>query len=123
MELRDILKGAVEGTGEVTESLMTTATDIVKEGTHDIGDIFKEVINLGKEGAVDVAVGVKSVYIGAVKALKESGKSTEDAVSEVTTKAEKAVGEVTQEGEEEVGGAAKKGIEEAKEVVKKPFEG
>jgi len=122
MELRDILKGAVEGTGEVAESLMSTTTDIVKEGTHDIGDLFKAVIDLGKEGAVDVAVGVKSVYIGAVNGLKEAGKSTEEAVGVVTVKAEKAIGEVTQEGEEEIGGAAKKGIEEAKAVVKAPFE-
>lgn len=122
-ELRNTLKGAVEGTGEVTESLMSTAADIVKAGTHDIGDIFKAVIDIGKEGAVDVVVGVKSVYVGAVKALKESGKSTEEAVSVVTVKAEKAIGEVAKEGEGEIGGAARKGIEEAKAVVKEPFQG
>lgn len=122
MELRDILKGVVEGTGEVTESLMDTVAGIVKEGSHDIGDIFKAVIDLGREGLVDVTEGVKGVYVGAVNALKESGKSTEEAVGVVTVKAERAIGEVTKEGEEQIGGAAKKGIEEAKAVVKKPFE-
>lgn len=122
MGLKQIFKDAVEGTGEAAEALMSAASGVVKEGTHDISEVFKAVIELGKEGAVDVTVGVKSVFIASVKALKETGKSTEDAVSEVTAGAEKAVGEVSKEGLEAVGGAAKKGIEEAKKVVKAPFE-
>jgi hypothetical protein len=122
MGLKESLKESIEGTGEVAEALMSATTGVVKEGTHDISDIFKAVIDLGKEGAVDIAEGVKSVFVGSVNALKESGKSTEEAVGEVTIKAEQVVGEVTQEGTEEVGGAAKKGIEEAKAIVKTPFE-
>ena len=122
MELKEMLKGAVEGTGEVAESLMATVTGIVKEGTADTADIFGAVIDLGKEGVIDVTEGVKDVYIGAVNAVKESGKSTEDAVSEVSVHAEKAVGNISEEGMDTVGGAAKKGIEEAKEILKKPLE-
>jgi len=121
MSIKDMLKDAIEGTGEIAESLMGTVTGIVKEGSGDIGDIFGAVIELGKEGVVDVTEGVKDVYVGAVNALKESGKSTEDAVAEVTKHAEAAVGGIGEEGAEAVGKAAKKGIEEAKEIVKKPF--
>jgi len=121
MGLKESLKDSIEGTGEVTEALMSTAAGVVKEGTHDITDIFKAVIDLGKEGAVDVAVGVKSVFIGAVNALKESGKTTEEAVGVVTVKAEEVIGKVTEGGEHAVGGAARKGIEEAKEIIKTPF--
>lgn len=122
MGLKESLKESIEGTGEVAEALMSATTGVVKEGTHDISDIFKAVIDLGKEGAVDVAQGVKSVFIGSVKALKESGKTTEQAVGEVTVKAEQVIGKVGVEGEEKVGEAAKKGIEEAKAIVKTPFE-
>jgi hypothetical protein len=122
MGLKESLKESIEGTGEVAEALMSATTGVVKEGTHDISDVFKAVIDLGKEGAVDVAQGVKSVFIGSVKALKESGKTTEQAVGEVTVKAEQVIGKVGVEGEEKVGEAAKKGIEEAKAIVKTPFE-
>ena len=118
MGLKDLLKGTIEGTGEVAESLMAAVTGIVKEGTEDTADIFGAVIDLGQEGVVDVSEGVKDVYVGAVNALKESGKSTEDAVSEVSINAEKAIGNIGEEGMETVGKAAKKGIEEAKEIVK-----
>ena len=121
MGLKEILKDSIEGTGEVTESLMSATTGIVKEGTHDVSDIFKAIIELGKDGVVDVADGFKGAFVGSVNALKESGKSTEDAVSEVTVKAEKVVGAVAEEGEGTVGKAARKGIDEAKEIVKKPF--
>ena len=122
MGLKESLKESIKGTGEVTEALMSATTGVVKEGTHDIADIFGAVIDLGKEGALDVTAGVKGVFIGSVNALKESGKTTEEAVSEVTTKAEQAVGKSGEKGEETVGRAAKKGIEEAKAVVKAPFE-
>ena len=121
MGLKEILKDAIEGTGEVSEALMKTATDITKEGTHDIGDIFGAVIELGKEGAVDVTEGVKGVFIGVVKALESSGKTTEEAAEEVSKKAVSAIGDVTEEGTEEVGEAARKGIEEAKKIVEEPF--
>ncbi len=122
MGLKEFLKGTIEGTGEVTEALMKATTSVVKEGTHDISDIFGAVIELGKEGALDVAAGVKGVFIGSVNALKDSGKTTEDAVSEVSTHAERAIGDIGVEGEDAVGRAAKKGIEEAKGIVKAPFE-
>jgi len=122
MGLKESLKESIKGTGEVTEALMSATAGVVKEGTHDISDIFKAVIDLGKEGAVDVVEGVKSVFIGSVNALKESGKSAEQAIGEVTVKAEQVVGKVSEEGEEKVGEAAKKGIEEAKAIVKAPFE-
>lgn len=122
MGLKDLLKGTIEGTEEVSEALISAAAGIVKEGTHDISDIFGAVIDLGKDGVLDVAVGVKSVFIGSVNALKESGKTTEEAVGEVTVKAEQAIGNVAKEGEETVGDAAKKGLEEAKTVIKTPFE-
>ena len=121
MTLKEILKGAVEGTGDVAKSLMDTSADLVKEGSHDIGEIFGAVIDLGKEGVIDVTTGVKDVYVGAVNALKDSGHSTEEAVEKVTTKAEEAVGNIGEEGLESVGEAAKKGIHEAKEIVKEPF--
>lgn len=122
MGLKEVLKGTIEGTGEVTKSLIATVAGIVKEGTEDTADIFGAVIDLGKDGVVDVSEGVKGTYIGAVNALKESGKSTEDAVSEVTVNAEKAISNIGEEGMETVGEAAKKGIEEAKAVVKAPLE-
>lgn len=122
MGVKDILKKSIEGTGEITESLMSAVSGVIKGGTDDISDIFGAVIDLGKEGVVDTTEGVKDVYIGAVNALTESGKTTEEAVEEVSTKAEQALGSVGEEGMEAVGDAAKKGIEEAKEVVKKPFE-
>lgn len=121
MNVKDLLKGAIEGTGEVAQSLMQAVTGVVKEGTEDVAGIFGAVIDLGKEGVVDVSEGVKDVYVGAVKALTESGKTTEDAVAEVTAKAEEAVGKIGEEGMETVGSAAKKGIEEAKGIVSKPF--
>lgn len=121
MGIKEFLKGTVEGTGEVAQSLMQAVTGVVKEGTEDIGDVFGAVIELGKEGVVDVTGGVKDVYVGAVNALKESGKSTEDAVAEVTAKAEEAVGKISGEGMDTIGDAAKKGIEEAKGIVKEPF--
>lgn len=118
MALKDMLKGAIEGTGEVAESLISTVTGVVKEGTEDIADIFGAVVDLGKEGVVDTTEGVKDAFVGAVKALKESGKSTEEAIGEVTTKAEETIGSMAEEGEEAVGEAIKKGIEEAKAIVK-----
>ena len=121
MGLKESLKEVVEGTGEVTEALMSTTAGVVKEGTHDISEIFRAIIELGKDGAVDVAKGVKGVFIGSVNALKESGKTTEQAVGEVTVKAERVIGEVSEGGEEAIGKAARKGIEEAKEIVKTPF--
>ena len=122
MGLKESLKESIEGTGEVAEALVSATAGVVKEGTHDVSDVFGAVIELGKEGAVDVAEGVKGVFIGSVNALKESGKTTEEAVSEVTTKAEKVIGDIGVEGEDTVGRAAKKGLEEAKEVVKTPFD-
>ena len=122
MGLKESLKESIEGAGEVAEALMSATAGVVKEGTHDISDVFKAVIDLGKDGAVDVAEGVKGVFIGSVNALKESGKTTEEAVGEVTVKAEQVIGKVGEEGEERVGEAAKKGIEEAKAIVKTPFE-
>jgi putative cell wall-binding protein len=120
--LKEILKKSIEGTGEVSEALMKTAADIVKEGTHDTGDIFGAVIELGKEGVVDVTEGVKGVFIGMVRALEGSGKTTEEAIEEVSKKAVSVIGSTTEEGTEEVGEAARKGVEEAKKIVKEPFE-
>lgn len=122
MQIKEMLKNAVEGTGDVAKDLMGTAADLVKEGTADIGEIFGAVVELGAEGVVDVTTGVKEVFIGSVKALEESGKTTEEAVEEVTTKATGAVSNISREGMEDASEAAKKGIEEAKEVVKKPLE-
>lgn len=121
MGLKESLKESIEGTGEVAEALISATTGVVKEGTHDVSDVFKAVIDLGKDGAVDVAEGVKNVFVGSVNALKESGKTTEQAVGEVTVKAEQVIGEVSKEGEGTIGGAAKKGIEEAKEILKAPL--
>ncbi|MCX6808689.1 MAG: hypothetical protein NTW50_03410 [Candidatus Berkelbacteria bacterium] len=121
MGLKDLLKGAIEGTGEVAESLISAVTGIVKEGAEDTADIFGAIIDLGKDGVIDVTEGVKDAYIGAVDALKESGKSTEDAVSEVTANAERAISNISEEGMETVGGAAKKGIEEAKGIIEAPL--
>ena len=122
MTLKELLKNSIEGTGEVGETLMKTTADLVKEGGHDIEEIFGAVIELGKDGTVDVTEGVKGVFVGSVKALEESGKSTEEAVEHVSQKAISAVGKVTEETEGEIGQAARKGIDEAKEVVKEPFE-
>lgn len=122
MGVKEFLRDSIEGTGEVAEALMSATTGVVKEGTHDVSDIFKAVIDLGKEGVLDVTEGVKSVFIGSVNGLKESGKSAEEAVGEVTMKAEQIIGETSTEGVEEVSGAAKKGLEEAKAIVEIPFE-
>ncbi len=122
MSAKELLRSAIEGTDDVTTGIMSLVTDVVKEGTHDIGELFGAVIELGKEGVIDVETGVKEVYVGAVKALEESGKTTEDAAGEVTLHAERAIGSVGEEGAEAVGEAAKKGLEEAKDIVKKPFE-
>ncbi|MFH1909635.1 MAG: hypothetical protein ABIJ72_00370 [bacterium] len=121
MDIKESFKKAIEGTGEVTESLMSAATKVVKEGTNDISEIFRAVIDLGKDGIVDVTKGIKGAFIGSVNALKESGKSTEEAVGEVTVKAEQVIGEIGEEGAEAISKAARKGIEEAKEIVKTPF--
>ena len=122
MTAKELLKGAIEGTGDVTKDVMSTVTGVVKEGTHDIGELFGAIIELGKEGVIDVELGVKDVYVGAVKALEDSGKTTEEAAEEVTVHAEQAIGNIGEEGAESVGDAAKKGIEEAKGIIKKPFE-
>lgn len=122
MQVKELLKGAIEGTGEVAKDVMGTTTDLVKEGATDIGEIFHAVVELGKEGVVDVTGGVRDVFVGSVKALEESGKTTEEAIEEVSSKAESVVSNVSEQGMEDVGSAAKKGIEEAKEVVKKPIE-
>lgn len=122
MTVKELLKGVVEGTSDVATDVMGVVTKIVKEGTHDIGELFGAVIELGKEGVVDVETGVKDVYIGAVKALEASGETTEDAIQKVTVQAEKAVGNISQEAAGAVGEAAKKGLEEAKGIVKQPFE-
>jgi hypothetical protein len=121
MGVKEVLKSSIEGTGEVSETLMKTSADIVKEGTHDIGEIFGAIIELGKEGAVDVTEGVKGVFIGVVKALEGSGKTTEEAVEVVSKKAVSAIGEVSEQGVGEIGEAARKGVEEAKKIVKEPF--
>ncbi|MFA4996414.1 MAG: hypothetical protein WC536_04720 [Patescibacteria group bacterium] len=121
MAIKELLKNAIEGTGEIAESLASTVTSILKEGTEDAGEIFGAIVELGKEGVIDITEGVKDVYIGAVKSLEESGKSTEEAIGEVTTKAEHALGKVVQGGEDATGEAIKKGIKEAKEIVKAPF--
>jgi len=121
MGLKEILKNSIEGTGEVAEALMKTTANIAKEGTHDIGEIFGAVIELGKEGAVDVTEGVKGVFVGVVKGLEDSGKTTEEAVEVVSKKAVSAIGNVSEEGAEDVGEAARKGVEEAKKIVKEPF--
>lgn len=122
MAAKDELKKAIEGTGEVAESLAQTATDLVKAGTADVGEIFHAVIELGSEGLVDVTAGVKAVFVGSVKALEDSGKTTEEAVDHVSTKALETVEKVGASGIEAVGEPAKKGIEEAKEVIRKPLE-
>lgn len=122
MSIKDTLKTSIEGSGEVAESLISAVSGIVKQGSSSISEIFGAVIDLGKEGVVDVAEGTKGVYVGAVNALKESGKTTEDAVEEVSTNAEAAIGSISQEGMETVSEAAKKGIEEAQEIISKPFE-
>ncbi|MFH1749811.1 MAG: hypothetical protein ABH837_02895 [bacterium] len=121
MSLKDSLKSSIEGSGEITESLISAVSGIIKQGGSSISDIFGAVIDLGKEGVVDVTEGVKGVYVGAVKALKESGKSTENAIKEVSIDAEKAIGGIGEEGMEAISSAAKKGVEEAKEIVKIPF--
>ena len=122
MSVKEILKSSIEGSGEVAKSLMGTVTGLVKEGTGDIGELFGAVIDLGKEGVVDVTEGTKDVYVASVKALEESGQTTEEAITTVTTKAEEAIGAIGEGGAESVGDAAKKGIEEAKGIVTKPFE-
>ena len=122
MTLKELLKNSIEGTGEVTETLMKTTTGIVKEGSHDIEEIFAAVIELGKDGAVDVTEGVKGVFVGSVRGLEDSGKSTEEAVEHVSEKALGAIGKVTQEGAEETGEAARKGVDEAKKTLQKPFQ-
>lgn len=121
MDLKETLKGVVEGTGDLAKSIMEATAGIVKEGTEDVGDIFGAVIGLGKDGVLDVAEGVKDVYVGAVKALEESGKTTEDAVAEVTAKAEAAISKIGEEGIGDVADAAKKGLSEAKEILKTPL--
>ena len=122
MNVKELFKGAIEGTGDVAKDLMGTATDLVKEGTADIGELFGAVVELGAEGVGDVTSGVRDVFIGSVKALEESGKTTEEAVEAVATKATSAVSNISKEGMEDASGAAQKGIEEAKEIVKKPLE-
>ena len=122
MSLKDSIKSSIEGSGKITESLIRAVSGIVKQGSASVSDIFGAVIDLGKEGVVDVAEGTKGVYVGAVKALKESGKTTEEAIEEVSTHAETAISNISQEGMKSISEAAKKGIEEAKEIVKKPFE-
>jgi len=117
-----MLKGAIEGTSDVAKDLMGTAADLIKEGTADIGEVFGAVVELGAEGIGDVTSGVKDVFVGSVKALEESGKTTEEAVEEVTSKAASAVTNISKEGMEDASSAAQKGIEEAKEIVKKPIE-
>ena len=121
MQVKELLKGAIEGTGDVAKDLMGTATDLVKEGATDIGEIFHAVVELGKEGVGDITSGVRDVFVGSVKALEDSGKSTEEAVEVVSSKAESVVSNVSKQGMEDVGSAAKKGIEEAKGIVKKPL--
>lgn len=121
MTVKEMLQGAIEGTGDLATSLMGAATKLVKEGTADVGEIFGSVIELGADGVVDITEGFKDVFVGAVKALEESGKTTEEAVEEVTIKATSAVSNISKEGMEDVSGAAQKGIEEAKEIVKKPL--
>lgn len=122
MGIKEVLKSAIEGTGEVAEEIIGAVTGIVKEGSEDVSDVFGAVIDLGKEGVVDVTEGVKDVYVGAVKALTESGKTTEEAIEEVSSKAAGAIGKISEDSMETVGSAAKKGIEEAKGVLKKPLE-
>ena len=121
MQVRDLLKGAIEGTGEVTKDLMGTVTDLVKEGTTDIGKIFGSVIELGKDGIGDVTSGVRDVFVASVRALEDSGKTTEEAVEEVSSKAASTVGNLSKQGMDEASEAAQKGIEEAKDIVKKPL--
>jgi len=86
MTLKEILKDTIAGTEEVTEVLMGKTTELVKSGSHDVEEIFKAVIELGKDGVVDTTEGVKGVFVGAVNALKESGTSSEDAVEQVSKK-------------------------------------
>ena len=120
--MKELLKGAIEGTGDVAKDLMGTATDLVKEGTADIGEVFGAVIGLGAEGVGDITSGVRDVFVGSVKALEDSGKTTEEAIEEVTTHATSAAANISKEGMEDAGSAAQKGIEEAKAIVKKPLE-
>lgn len=122
MNAKELLKGAIEGTGDVAKDVMGTTTDLVKEGTADIGEIIHAVIELGRDGVGDVTSSVRDVFVGSVKALEDSGKTTEEAVEVVSTKASSVVGKVSEEGMEDVSSAAQKGIEEAKAVVKKPIE-
>jgi len=122
MTLKELLKNTISGAEEVTEVLMNKTTELVKAGTHDIEEIFRAVIELGAEGVLDTTAGVKSVFVGSVNALKESGKTTEEAVEEVSEKAVTAIGGVTETGLEEAGKAAQKGVEEAKATVQKPFQ-
>ena len=121
MQVKELLKGAIEGTGDIAKDLMSTVTDLVKEGATDIGEIFQAVVELGKEGVGDVTSSVRDVYISSVKALEDSGKTTEEAVEVVSSKAASVVSNVSEQGMEDVGGAAQKGIEEAKAIVKKPL--
>ena len=122
MNAKEMLKNAITGSGDVAQTTMQTATDVVKAGTVNLEELFGAAMELGKEGAVDVTSAVKGIFIGAVNALKESGKSSEDAVTEVTVKAESAIGKVGEEGANAVVGAAREGVKQAKEVVKEPFE-
>jgi len=122
MGIKEVLKSAIEGTGEVAEAIVGAVTGIVREGSEDVSDVFGAVIDLGKDGVVDVTEGVKDVYVGAVKALTESGKTTEEAIEEVSTKAAGAIGKISEDSMDTVGSAAKKGIEEAKGLLKKPLE-
>ena len=122
MNVKELLKGAIEGTGDIAKDLMGTTTDLVKEGATDIGEIFGAVIGLGAEGVGDVTSGVRDVFVGSVKALEDSGKTTEEAIEEVTTKATGVASNISKEGMEDAGSAAQKGIEEAKAIVKKPLE-
>ena len=122
MDLKETLKDAVSGTGDIGQVVMSTTRKLVEEGTHDISKIFGAIISLGSEGVLDITKGVEGVFVGSVNALKNSGKTTEAAVGEVTIEAEKALGDVAEQGEKSVGSAAQKGIEQAKEVIKKPLE-
>ncbi len=121
MQVRELLKNAIEGTGDVAKDLMETATDLIKEGTADIDEIFGSVIKLGAEGIGDITGGVRNVFIGSVKALEESGKTTEDSIEVVSMKASSAVGNVSKQGMKDASTAAQKGIEEAKAIVKAPL--
>lgn len=121
MQIKELLRGAIEGTSDVAKDLMGTVTDLVKEGATDIGEIFHAVVDLGKEGVGDVTSSVRDVFVGSVKALEDSGKTTEEAVEEVSSKAVSVVSNIGEQGMEDVSSAAQKGIDEAKAVVKKPL--